>query len=463
MSAIVSFRLAPSRLRRAAPVGAGAALLLAALPVASAQNTTVRVTARGAESPSAMMVSQCGQVDAEFVRLARLPEGIALIRLRSDLDVATRLASLRSANGTARVSGMALGSLRREVDSLVRVVDAVIAVPRRGEFVASELEARRAVGSRVRELEPQVSRMVEGAILQVSRPHSSVSLGYFGVTLTSVPLRQAMQSGYIVSYCDYPLIESVDPGSPAEKAGLQAGDTVVAFNGQDVRVGMVDYTALLAPNSNLKVRVRRSGRVLDFGVRVAPRTDANPVRVYASTTMIQGTPPAPDAMPVRSGFVFERTPLMQPVMPSGTIAFTSDSINVITVFKGEPTFARTAPSGLSSVVSGARVTPTPPVMMSFFANTDDAMLFGAQLKTLSAELRSALTLPEGVLVLQVPRGTPAAELGLRDGDIIRRANDMVVRRVGDVRTAFELASDSRTLTLRVSRRDAAERTVVMRW
>jgi serine protease Do len=460
----VSFRLVPRRLRRAAPVGAGAALLLAALPVASAQNTTVRVTARGAESPSAMMVSQCGQVDAEFVRLARLPEGIALIRLRSDLDVATRLASLRSDNGSARVSNVTIGALRREVDSLVRVVDAVmIAAPRRGEFIASELEARRAVGSRVRELEPQVSRMVEGAIMQVSRPQSSVSLGYFGVTLSSVPLRQAMQSGYIVSYCEYPLVESVDPGSPAEKAGLQAGDTVMAFNGQDVRVGMVDYTALLAPNSNLKVRVRRSGRVMDFGVRVAPRTDANPVRVFASTTMIQGTPPTPDAMPVRSGFVFERTPLMQPAMPSGAIAFASDSINVITVLKREPTFARPSAPGLSSVVSGARVTPTPPAMMSFFANTDDAMLFGAQLKTLSAELRSALTLPEGVLVLQVPRGTPAAEFGLRDGDVVRRANDMVVRRVGDVRTAFELASDSRTLTLRVSRRDAAERTVVMRW
>jgi serine protease Do len=272
-----------------------------------------------------------------------------------------------------------------------------------------------------------------------------------------------MQSGYIVSYCDYPLIESVDPGSPAEKAGLQAGDTVVAFNGQDVRVGMVDYTALLAPNSNLKVRVRRSGRVMDFGVRVAPRTDANPVRVYTSTTTVQGAPTAPEAMPSRSSFVFERTPPTPPVMPSGAIAFARDTVNVIAVLKGEPTFARTAPSGLSSVVSGARVTPTPPVMMSFFANTDDAMLFGAQLKTLSAELRSALTLPDGVLVLQVLRGTPAADIGLRDGDIIRRANDMIVRRVGDVRTAFELASDSRTLTLRVSRRDTPERTVVMRW
>ncbi len=456
---MVNFRVVP---RRIVPFGAGAVLMLAALPVASAQNTTVRVTTRSGPSQSAMMVSQCGQVDAEFVRLSRLPEGMALIRLRSDLDVATRLASLRPSNARSALNSE-LGTLRREVDSLVSLVDGVMLAPPRREFLASEQETRRVVNARVREIQPQVARVVEVTMQQVARPQGSAPLGYFGVTQSSVPLRQAMMSNYIVSYCDYPVIEAVEPGSPAEKAGLQAGDTITAFNGQDVRAGMVDYTALLVPNRNLKVRVRRASRVMDFNVRVVTRTDANPVRVYASTTLVQGAPSAPDAMPTRSGFVFERTSPTPPSMPSGAISFTSDSINVITVLKGEPSFTRNTGQGLSGVVSSAPRTPTPPAMMSFFANTDDAMLFGAQLKTLSAELRSALTLPEGVLVLQVPRGTPAAEMGLRDGDVIRRANDMVVRRVGDMRTAFELASDSRTLTLRVTRRDAAERTVVMRW
>lgn len=158
-------------------------------------------------------------------------------------------------------------------------------------------------------------------------------------------------------------------------------------------------------------------------------------------------------------FVFERpSPVASARGSGGQVTFSSDTLNMLMTRSGEFTVSS---GGMWRTV--APTAPTPPAMMSFFANTDDAMLFGAQLKSLGADLRAALSLPEGVLVLQVLRGTPASDVGLRDGDVIRSANGLVTRRVNDIRVAFERAGESRTLAMRVLRGNEAERTVTLRW
>jgi S1-C subfamily serine protease len=128
------------------------------------------------------------------------------------------------------------------------------------------------------------------------------------------------------------------------------------------------------------------------------------------------------------------------------------------VFERAETLARTEAVRTEAVRATA-----PAVMSAIFANADDAMLGGAQLKTLSDELRAALSLPAGVLVLQVLRGTPAGEGGMREGDVIVSVNGTAVRRVDDVRGAFVQAQVRRALEFRVVRNDAAERTVTMKW
>ncbi len=442
--------------------------------IASAQSVVVRGSAPSSNQPAVSVstttttAGSCQSDDAEFLRLTRLPEGMALLRLRSDLDAVARIASLRRVSAPA-LPAARVQEMQREVDSLSRIIDRVmVAVPRRGEFVQSEMEERRAVTMRVRALEPQVERVVELALARLDHATPAPTLAYFGVMLNSVPFRQMLQSGYIVSYCEYPVVESVEPGSPAERGGVQAGDTILAFNAQDVLTGLVDYTSLLVPNTTLRVRTRRAGRTMEHAVRVVTRTAANPVRMTTRAMMVPSAPSTPSAAaamptPSRTAFVFESAPPVAP-QPSGiTMMFMRDATNPITINRVEPPF----PLGLMNVtVSGASqapIAPAPPGMVGFSVSADDAVFAGAQLKSLSAELRAALSLPEGVLVWKVLRGTPAADGGLRDGDVIRSANGRVVQRVNDVRVAFEAAGDARALTFRIHRKDAPDRTVVLRW
>lgn len=386
----------------------------------------------------------CAQEERAGERLARVPEGFALLRMRSELDAVSRLESVRPAGRTTagRASTEQLATVRREVDTLVRRLDALLAsAPMADPSYATGVaraEARRVLSGRVRELVPTVDAVVDAALARVDGVPVRAPSGYLGLTMSSVPLRSSLQAGYIVSYCDYPVVESVDPGSPAERAGLATGDTILAFNRRDVRAGMVDYTTLLEPGRRIAVRVRRDGRVRDAALTVGTRPEPTAVRLYARAM----------GAPVRT--------IELEAAPRTAVGLAAELAGVRT--DGEP--ARVV--SMAPAPAAVRATPSP-VMLTIFTGDDDAMVGGAQLKSLGAELRAALSLPEGVLVLQVLPGTPASASGLREGDVIREANGAVVRAVRDVRAALTSALQARTLALRVARSDASERTVTMKW
>jgi membrane-associated protease RseP (regulator of RpoE activity) len=419
----------------------------------------------------------CAKEAREGASLARLPEGLALLRMRSDLEAVSRLETVRPATSSNR---RLLELVRREVDSLALVLERVVLAAPRRDLTPTEIDTRLVIDTRVRQLTPRVDVIVESALQRVVGTPVPAPKGYFGVTISSVPLRTSLQSGYIVSYCDYPVVEAVDPGSPAERAGLAAGDTIVAFNGRDVRAGMVDYSALLAPAANVRVRTRRDGRTRETTVRVATSAAPAPVRAYAralqgTATLVRvegGESSAPVAASLaellRAREMARGTMLAGATMP-GEWYFeqtTPDGVRALSTIRASPDSAGVLvlqQREASRVPGLAPVAPPPPVMLTIFANADDAMVGGAQLRTLGAEFRAALSLPEGVLVMQVLRGTPASVAGLREGDVIRSANGQPVRRVDDVRTALEMSADARTIALRVVRNDAPERTVTMTW
>ena len=68
-------------------------------------------------------------------------------------------------------------------------------------------------------------------------------------------------------------VASVTPNSPAEKAGLQAGDVLVRLDGKEV-ADLRSYSAMLkelAPGQVVKLLVRRAGADREVSVTVVER------------------------------------------------------------------------------------------------------------------------------------------------------------------------------------------------
>ena len=93
-----------------------------------------------------------------------------------------------------------------------------------------------------------------------------------------------------VRYFDYPSIVSVDQNSPAQRAGIVPGDTLVAYDGVNVVNHLFNLTQMLTPDRKLAVTVRRGGENKDYSVIVGRA----PVRmIVPSDGTRQEMPPIP--------------------------------------------------------------------------------------------------------------------------------------------------------------------------
>lgn len=202
----------------------------------------------------------------------------------------------------------------------------------------------------------------------------------------------------------YPIVASVDPGSPAQAAGLVAGDTILAYNDLDASADPLGVRRFLVAGHQLVVKVRRNG-VRKLTLTVARRTARNAYREGVTVS-------------TRSG---ASLPLMYGV-PSGPIAIAA------------------------SVASDREAAP--------FA--------GAYLARMNAGLANALNVRNsGVLVVDVGSGSAAARAGLESGDVITRADSISVQSPLEIMTALRLASE-RSVTLDVARRGKSQK-LTIRW
>jgi serine protease Do len=98
--------------------------------------------------------------------------------------------------------------------------------------------------------------------------HGKVSRGHLGITIQE--LNQSLAESFGMKKADGALIASVGAGSPAEKAGLQAGDVIVGFNGKPIAnsAELPLAVADVRPGESANVRVWRKGVVQDLAVTV---------------------------------------------------------------------------------------------------------------------------------------------------------------------------------------------------
>jgi C-terminal processing protease CtpA/Prc len=251
--------------------------------------------------------------------------------------------------------------------------------------------------------------------------------GYLGVNLSG-SVETSMRDGAVWYYFgDYPVVESVEPGSPALRAGLATGDVLLALDNRDLKGTKVAMSELLEPGRELPVRVKRDGQVRALTITVGRRPSA----MLATTpdgqlAGVMALPPlAPDA------------PASPPTSPA------------------PPARASTPESRRPSVWAVA------PPTITMFGNVTG--LAGAQVARLSAEMgNDYFGVDSGVLVLGVGEGTPAARAGLKGGDVIVRAGDASVATPAQLQRALIRANEDGRLELKVVRKRKTQ-TVTLEW
>jgi regulator of sigma E protease len=109
----------------------------------------------------------------------------------------------------------------------------------------------------------------------LSRPRWQRFLVYLAGPVMNAALTIAVLTGfYMVGFAveasrfDRPIIGAIDPGSPAEKAGLVAGDEILSIDGKQLPSWEdAQYHILLRPEASLALRVRGQGGERELQVR----------------------------------------------------------------------------------------------------------------------------------------------------------------------------------------------------
>ncbi|MEQ1689840.1 MAG: PDZ domain-containing protein [Gemmatimonas sp.] len=410
------------------------------LPFSLLDAQVARVSSRSAVARQPLN-GACASLTSAPTDLVRTPEGQTLLRFKRELDGVATIFEQRGSTMEG-MDARRMSEVQRSVDSLMQVFvryrtadgspghtitlrqgDSTMVLNGRvlpgavhWESMESAIKAMRPnVDVTLRALEPQVAAFAatrEGQVMKAS------STGYLGVNLSGVQIRMVTDSGSFTAHCDYPMIEAVDPGSPARAADLRAGDTVMAYNGRDVVATSVNYPQLLVPGKVIRVRIRREGKSRELPVTVAERP-AERVEFNLRLMPVPGVLIAPTPVRTGGGGVMVRTTPAPGQRYAGSV--------------GSATFNYT--------------------MMS---------LQGAQLSVVDAEFAQTFDLEPGVLVMSVQPGSPAAEAGLRAGEMIRAVNGAPVRELLPIRRAMS-EPGARDVKLTVFGRDTPVRIVTIRW
>ncbi len=238
--------------------------------------------------------------------------------------------------------------------------------------------------------------------------------GYLGVTLSGEQNTELRDGKVFTMFLSPSVIELVEPGSPAANGGLEAGDTIIAFGRLPVP-GAVPLADVMTPGERVPFKIHREGRERTMTVVIGTR------QLYSFMNEWPTSPRSPQA-PVAP---------MAPMTPAAPHA---------------PLLS------LRGVDGGSSWSPT------------DFSIAGAVMTTITDELEELTGADEGILVLRVAPGTPAASSGLRGGDVIIRVNDEECSGVRDLQVAVQRASSrgARRVLLVVSRKQK-EQTLTLQW
>ena len=246
--------------------------------------------------------------------------------------------------------------------------------------------------------------------------------GWLGINYVSTQKQWVEKNELFVKHFSYPYIASVEPGSPADRAGLEAGDTILAYNETDLKGKQVSLSKLLKPGAKLMVKVRRARETYEIPITVGRRPDAT-----------------------RQVWYIEK--------PGGA--------------RGEVRAAervREPARGREPVIVALPADPATPVApvpsLTAFA-TGSLALAGAEVVRMNRDLGEIFGVERGLLVVAVGVNTPASRAGLRGGDVIVKADGRTITTPRELADRLQRA-DERRLKLVIVRKKK-EQDVMLSW
>ena len=330
---------------------------------------------------------------------------------------------------------------RREFE-LVRILNNL--ERQRSEASDSQLVSLRAqsqlVVTQLRSAVEEQSRLksqLESMCAEVQKP-----AGWLGVSATGMQLIDREGNGpQIVRFLETPIVESVDPGSPADRVGLRAGDELMEIGGKRLLQSNIVFAELLKPGETIIVKVRRGNDV----IAVRPRIEPAPQQIIAAPCM---------QVDAASYYV------MAPSRAQGEVVATGGGNGFVytTTTPARRDTIRAAAGAIRPVPETNVITAAP--MARMFGSVGNS-LAGLELMALNAESGRAFGVTHGLFVGQVAPGTPGREAGLQGGDVLISADSTDLRSIVTLQRVISRARD-RVVSITVIRKGKQE-TVQLKW
>ena len=227
--------------------------------------------------------------------------------------------------------------------------------------------------------------------------------GYLGVTQSELDEETAEEAG--LRKAEGVLILSVFDDTPADDAGIEAGDVIVEFGGKKVE-SMAEFVEMVRdrePGDKVKMRARRDGRRKSFRVTLGEREQSLTLKGLPSNLFMKkfSGGDKPDCAPFGHGKRLEKIFMCPP-----------ENMGLAKMLHGMPGRARL----------GVDVRDLDGDLAEYFKGAD-----------------------AGALVLGVHEGSAAEKAGLKDGDVIVQLGDAKVGCVSELREAVsEVAGEGET-------------------
>ena len=439
-------------------------------PFALGAQTMIKVTPRTSNAAGGNM---CSQLSSGPSRLAGSPEGDALMRMKAELEFFQR--GMRTDTLHQKQIIIVQGRLDSVGRMITRANDPssrrVYFEMRSGapiridgqQIDLSDPMNQMMVTAKLRELQGQVAELTRGGAgtivgtLNITLP----TLGFIGISATAGTFPTSIDPMQPFAYCDYPRVESVEAGSPADKAGLMAGDTLIAYNSRDLRQTNVNYPDLLIPGKPLSIQYRRDGKAHIARMRVAAR-DSEYTRMMtfigACTDAELANGCRSERVIVRAGNIGAGGVLSSGGGPEGMVG--PGGVLLRTRMPGSVTSggygARPATAGGLSA-AGTRA----PLLA--LDGSGGLRFAGALMRAIDEQTAQNMGADAGLLIVQLESSAPSYFQGLRSGDWVLSANGLSVHDINTFMKAFELKAAERVMTMQVTSKGAGARTITIRW